>query len=415
MVRAGSALHRWVRSNLRGQRQEGYVVATIALPLGDITATQLRRLADIVRRFTKDTIRTTVEQNFVLRWISQADVPELYEALDAAGLAEPGVSNVFDIVACPGTDTCKLGISSSRGLAAELRHQLVARSVELEQAIEDLHIKISGCFNSCGQHHVADIGFYGVSRTVGGFKVPHFQVVLGGQWEENAGSYGLPIVAVPSKRVPQALDLITGYYMENRSGDERFPAFVVRMGKAAIRQLLDEVTKDPPEHEAEPEFYSDWGDPRQYSLGDIGKGECAGEVVTQFEFEIGAAERTVFESQLQLENGQHQEAGAGAYLAMVKAAKALVQLQYDDVTENDVDEIVEEFKERYYDNEAIFDPFAGPKFADYFLAAHGQGERTHSLDSAHTLIEEAHLFLEAVHSCYNKIRSEGLSALGAST
>ena len=414
-VDAGSALERWMRSNLRGQRQEGYTVATIALPLGDITAAQLRGLADIVRRFTKDTIRTTVEQNFVLRWISQADVPELYEALDAAGLAEPGVSNVFDIVACPGTDTCKLGISSSRGLAAELRHQLVARSVELEQAIEDLHIKISGCFNSCGQHHVADIGFYGVSRTIGGFKVPHFQVVLGGQWEENAGSYGLPIVAVPSKRVPQALDLITAYYMENRSGDERFPAFVVRMGKAAIRQLLDGVTKDPPEHEAEPEFYSDWGDPRQYSLGDIGKGECAGEVVTQFEFEIGAAERTVFESQVKLEDGQHQEAGAGAYRAMVKAAKALVQLQYDDVTENDVDEIVEEFKERYYDNEAIFDPFAGPKFADYFLAAHSQGESNHTHDSAHTLIEEAHLFLEAVHSCYNKIRSEGLSALGASS
>ena len=222
-------------------------------------------------------------------------------------------------------------------------------------------------------------------------------------------------MAVPSKRVPQALDLITAYYMENRSGDERFPAFVVRMGKAAIRQLLDGVTKDPPEHEAEPEFYSDWGDPRQYSLGDIGKGECAGEVVTQFEFEIGAAERTVFESQVQLENGQHQEAGAGAYQAMVKAAKALVQLQYDDVTENDVDEVVEEFKERYYDNEAIFDPFAGPKFADYFLAAHSQGESKHTHDSAHTLIEEAHLFLEAVHSCYNKIRSEGLSALGASS
>ena len=406
-------LSQWMQANLRGQRQAGYVVATIALPLGDITSAQLRALADVVRSFTRGTIRTTVEQNFVLRWVSQSDVPALHEALDAAGLAEPGVSNVFDIVACPGTDTCKLGISSSRGLAAELRERLVAKSVELESAVEDLHIKISGCFNSCGQHHIADIGFYGVSRTIGGYKVPHFQVVLGGQWEQNAASYGLPIVAVPSKRIPQALDLITDFYIKNRLTGERFPAFVVRIGKTAIRQLLDGLTKGHPEHETQPDFYADWADPRQYSLGDIGKGECAGEVVSQFEFEIGAAERTVFESQVHLEEGRAQQAGQGAYLAMVKAAKALVQLQYDDVTENDVDEIVEEFKERYYDNEAIFDPFAGPKFADYFFAAHQLSAVGFTLESAHTLIEESHLFLEAVHSCYNRIRSEGLSALGA--
>ena len=178
-----------VRTNIRDQRQEGYVCATVTLPLGDLTPAQLRGLADIVRDFTNGSIRTTVEQNFVIRWISKADVPALYARLDAIGLSEPGASNVTDIVACPGTDTCKLGISSSRGLAAELRDRLIAKGVELDQAIQDLHIKVSGCFNSCGQHHAADIGFYGISRTMKGYKVPHFQVVLGGQWEENAGSY----------------------------------------------------------------------------------------------------------------------------------------------------------------------------------------------------------------------------------
>ena len=409
-VSGNDALQHWMNTNLREQRQDGYVTATIALPLGDITPDQLRSLADIAREFTNGTIRTTVEQNIVLRWVSKADVPALYEKLDAVGLSLPGASNITDIVACPGTDTCKLGISSSRGLAAELRDRLIAKGVQLDQAIQDMHIKVSGCFNSCGQHHVADIGFYGVSRTLQGFKVPHFQVVLGGQWEENAGSYGLPIVAVPSKRIPDALDRITDFYLRERDTNERFPAFVGRIGKAKIRQVLDDLTKDAPEHESEPDFFADWADPRQYSLGDIGKGECAGEVVTQYEFEMSAAERLVFEGQLQLEESDAQKAGTSAYKAMIKAAKALVQLQYDDVTEDDPDEVVDEFKERYFDTEVFLDPYAGPKFANYLFAAHDAAGGEYSAESSRHLIEEAQLFIEATHSCYNRLRQEGIGA-----
>ncbi len=167
------------------------MVVTVALPLGDITANQLRSLADIVRKFTRETIRTTVEQNFVIRWVSLSDLPAIYKALEAAELAAPGAGTIVDIVTCPGTDTCKLGISSSRGLAAELRKEMLETGAKYDQAVESLHIKISGCYNSCGQHHVADLGFYGVSRKIGNFAVPHFQVVLGGEWEHNAGSYGL--------------------------------------------------------------------------------------------------------------------------------------------------------------------------------------------------------------------------------
>jgi len=403
--------NQWLSTNIREQRQDGYVVATVTLPLGDITPDQLRSLADIARQFTNGTIRTTVEQNFVLRWVSKSDVPELFNALDAVGLGDSGACKVTDIVACPGTDTCKLGISSSRGLAAELRTRLAAKGVAMDQAIQDLHVKISGCFNSCGQHHVGDVGFYGVSRTMNGFKVPHFQVVLGGQWEENAGSYGLPIVAIPSKRVPDALDRIAEFYLREREKDELFAKFVSRVGKVQIRQVLDDLTKDAPAHESDPTFYSDWSDPRQYSIGDIGKGECAGEVVTQYEFEMTAAERIVFEAQVHLEDGQAQQAGKDAYRAMIKAAKALVQIQYDDVTEDDPEEVVDEFKERYHDTKIFFDPFAGSKFADYLFAAHEQAGRSHDAESAHHLIEEAQLFIEAVHSCYNRLRSEGISAV----
>ncbi|MDA1015991.1 MAG: nitrite/sulfite reductase [Planctomycetota bacterium] len=401
-------MNHWIRTNLRDQRQDGYVTATIALPLGDLTPNQLRSVADIAREFTNGTVRATVEQNLVLRWISKSDVPAVFQALDAAGLGEPGACSVSDIVACPGTDTCKLGISSSRGLAAELRNRLAIKGVQLDQAIQDLHIKISGCFNSCGQHHVADIGFYGVSRTMQGYKVPHFQVVLGGQWEENAGSYGLPVVAIPSKRVPEALDRITDFYLRSRESNERFPKFIKRIGKVRVRELLDDLTKDAPEHDADPTFYADWADPRQYSIGDIGKGECAGEVVTQYEFEMTAAERLVFEAQVQLDEDDAAAAGQTGYKAMIKAAKALVLIQYDDVTEDDPDEVVEEFKERYYDTEYFFDPFAGAKFADYLFAAHESPNDASTPDSARTRIEEAQLFIEAVHTCYNKIRTVGL-------
>ena len=393
----------WLKTNLREQRQAGYVTVTVALPLGDLTSDQTRSLADIVREFTNDTVRTTVEQNFVVRWVSKSDVPALYAALDEVGLSEPGASNILDIVTCPGTDTCKLGISSSRGLAGELRRRLAEKSFQMDQAIQNLHIKVSGCFNSCGQHHVADIGFYGVSRTFQGFKVPHFQVVLGGQWEENGGSYGLPIVAIPSKRVPDALDRITEMYLAKREQNERFVEFVKRIGKGPIREALDDLTKDAPTPEEDPSFYTDWSDPRQYSLGDIGKGECAGEVVTQYEFEMVGAERMVFGAQLHLESGDADLAGKDAYVAMVRAARALVLIQYDDVS-SDPDEVVEEFKERYYDTEIFFDPFAGPKFADYFFATHEQAGSPFTADSAHHSIEESQLFIEAVHLFYTRTR-----------
>src|SRR6202166_4160540 len=185
------SFQRWVKTNTRPQKQDGYTVVTIALPLGDITSSQLRSLADIARRFTKETIRSTVEQNIALRWVSQSDLVELHKALEAAGLGASGAGSIVDIAACPGTDTCKLGISSSRGLAAELRKRLGEKNFQLDDSVVTLHIKISGCFNSCGQHHVADLGFYGVSRKMSGYAVPHFQVVLGGEWEHNGASYGL--------------------------------------------------------------------------------------------------------------------------------------------------------------------------------------------------------------------------------
>ncbi len=397
-------LYEWVKGNVRDQRQAGYVTAAINLPLGDITADQLRSLADIVAKYTRGTIRTTVEQNFLIRWISKTDVPALFADLDRVELAAPGATSIVDVTSCPGTDTCKLGISSSRGLGGELRNQLVAKSYQLDEAVKGLHIKVSGCFNSCGGHYVSDLGFYGVSRTINGYKVPHFQVLLGGEWEHNAGSYGLPIIAIPSKRVPAAVDFVTEFYVKNRLKDERFHAFVKRVGKGPVRALLEPLNQNFPTHEADPGFYSDWGDPRQYSIGDIGIGECAGEVVSRYQFEMTAAERLVFEAGQHLDQDRLQAAGETAYAAFLRAAKALVQIQFDDVS-NDPDEIVAEFKERFFDTQVFFDPFVGPKFANDFFAAHAVRGEKFTADTTHHRIAEAQLFIEAVHNCYNKLRS----------
>jgi sulfite reductase (ferredoxin) len=397
-------LQQWLKSNVRDQRQPGYVTCAVTLPLGDITADQLRALADITARYTRGTIRTTVEQNFLLRWISKSDVAALFADLDAVHLGQPGASSIVDITACPGTDTCKLGISSSRGLGGELRNRLLAKNHELDEAVKALHIKVSGCFNSCGAHHVADLGFYGVSRTVNGYKVPHFQVVLGGQWGKNAGSYGLPIIAIPSKRAPDAVDRITDYYAKHRQKTEEFHAFVMRVGKGPIRDLLEPLNQNLPSHDTDPGLYSDWGDPRQYSIGDIGVGECAGEVVSRYQFELTAAERLVFEAGLHLDRGAVQPAGETAYAAFIKAARALVQVQYDDIS-NEPDEIIAEFRKRFFDTQLFFDPFVGPKFANFLFAAYaGRGEQF-TADTAHHRIAEAQLFIEAVHNCHNKLHS----------
>jgi sulfite reductase (ferredoxin) len=390
---------RWVKFNTRPQRQSGYVTVTVALPLGDITANQLRSLADIVRRFTKETIRTTVEQNFVIRWVSKSDLPELFKALHAVGLGDAGAGALVDITSCPGTDTCKLGISSSRGLASELRKRVSEKSFVADEAVQKLHIKISGCFNSCGQHHVADLGFYGVSRKIAGYAVPHFQVVLGGEWEHNGGSYGLPVVAIPSKNIPQVVTRLTERYVAGRNHGETFKEFTKRTGKAELKKMLEDLTRPPA---ADRSFFSDWNDPREYTLGDMGEGECAGEVVSAVEFGLAAAERELFEAQLALENGNAEQAGRSAYRSMLNAAKALAQIENPDLGD-DPDKIVSEFRQRYFDTQLFFDPFAGGKFANYLFDAHRKSGEPYTAESSRYLIDEAQLFIDASHSCYNRL------------
>jgi sulfite reductase (ferredoxin) len=396
-----AGFEKWAKTNVQPQRQAGYSIATITLPLGDFTPTQGRAIANLARKHTGDALRATVGQNLLFRWVPNGDLPALYQALVDLGLGEAGAETLTDITSCPGTDTCKLGISSSRGLAGELRKRLAVVEEKLDPAAKSLHVKCSGCFNSCGQHHVADLGFLGVSRNVNGRRVPHFQLVVGGELRNNAGSFGLAIGAVPSKRVPDVVEKFTSEYVATRQGDETFLAWVTRVGKKEIRRIMDQFTAIPA-YEEDPSFYSDWGDPREYTIGDMGEGECAGEVVPFVQFGLAASEREVFEAQILLEEGKVSEAGKRAFSAMLQAARALTRQRNPNLSE-DADEIVREFRTHYYDTKLFFDPYAGGKFAQYFFRAYEEAQKSGDAQAAHQLIEEAQLFVDAAHQCYTRI------------
>jgi sulfite reductase (ferredoxin) len=396
----------WYRTNVYRQRQPGYAAAQATLPLGDFTARQARALADLARKHSGDAVRLTVEQNILFRWVSEADLPAVYADLRAMGLGEAGAGSIVDVTACPGTDTCKLGISSSRGLAGELRTRLAARSASMDEAVRGLRIKVSGCFNSCGQHHVSDLGFYGVSRKKGNFAVPHFQVLVGGKFQENAGAYGLAIIAIPSKRIPEVVDRLTQKFLEGRERGETFHAWVTRIGKARVRAMLEDLA-EVPAREADASFYSDWRDPREYSVGDMGVGECAGEVVSSLEFDLTAAERETFEAQLALERGEAARAAYQAVHAMLTAAKGLVATQLPDVA--GTERIVREFRDRFYETKLFWDPFAGGRFGAFLFKA-VESPPDVAPESVRRLIEEAQLFVEAAHSCSLKMSQQGSKA-----
>ena len=282
-----------------------------------------------------------------------------------------------------------------------MRRDLAAKSVHLDEHVGNLRIKVSGCFNACGQHHIADLGFWGVQRKVGGATVPHFQVVLGGEFTHNAGSNGLAIGAVPSKNIPGVVHRLTGEYASKREKGESFQGFIGRTGKARLRAILEDLIAVPSASE-DVSFYSDWGDPRTYSIGDLGMGECAGEVVPLAEFGLAAAERQVFEGQVLLDQGESRKAAEKAYQAMLQAAEALTRTVHYDVG-TAPDDLVREFRARLCDTGLFHDPFGGDRFAQYLFKVHGAPLEGMDAEKAHRRIEEATLFIEAAHACYGRM------------
>ena len=384
----------WIGTNVRSQAQDGYSMVEVFLPLGDITADQLRALAVVCQKYISDTVRTTVTQNLLLRWVSDADLPALYEDLERIGLSRTGSGRLADITACPGTDSCKLGITSSRGLAAVFDEKFNGSDEGIEETShrEDIKIKISGCFNSCGQHHIADIGFLGSVQRKGAFTAPVFQVVLGGTSDHNADSYGLVTAKVPARNAPRVVERLTALYSTEKQDGETFSRFVGRLGKARMKSEIEELTLQA--YESAPELYIDNRQTWEYHK-ETGVGECAGAMVDQAEFMLEEADRLVFEATLALDEGRYPEAAEGAMKATRKAADAL--LSTEGLLLSDNYDCVAEFRKRFYETGRFHKPFA----ENFFRAAEGNGS-VFTADDCRLRIEEAALFLEQAQNTYTK-------------
>ncbi|HEV3000960.1 MAG TPA: nitrite/sulfite reductase [Solirubrobacteraceae bacterium] len=233
-----SDYERFCRSNVRAQRQAGYAAIEVAVPRGDLSPEQFRGLAAIMREYSGGYARTTVGQNLVLRWVPEGAAYEVWQRLVALGLGEPGAQEITDVVSCPGTDSCKLGITSSMGLNLAIRERLAEMRID-DELTRQIQIKMSGCPNGCGQHHIGHIGFYGASIKVGEHTLPAYVAHVGGSHGGDGLRFGTRLkVRLPAKRVPDAVERWVRMYQAERTGGETFNQFVARVGE---ERFTDEV------------------------------------------------------------------------------------------------------------------------------------------------------------------------------
>ena len=213
---------RWLHTNVRPQKQAGYAIAIVTIPLGDLTAPQFRIIADLASAFSDGTIRVTVEQNLVFRWVKTSRLHEFYAAMAAARLNYSGHGTIADVVSCPGAESCRIAVTQSRGLGHLLGEHL-REHAEIAEAAGYADIKISGCPNGCGQHHVASIGFQGSIRKLGDRAVPQYFVMVGGGADGEGASFGRVAAKIPARRAPEAVDRLVGLYQAERRKENGWP------------------------------------------------------------------------------------------------------------------------------------------------------------------------------------------------
>jgi sulfite reductase beta subunit-like hemoprotein len=269
-----SEFERFRAANVAEQRQEGFVTVEIKITRGDLTPEQFRGLAEIMREHSGPYARTTVQQNLVLRWVRPESVYDIWRALSELDLGAAGSREIDDVVSCPGTDSCKLGITSSMGLNRAIQERI--ESMQLTDPLtRKIHIKMSGCPNGCGQHHLGSIGFYGASIKVGEHTIPAYIPHVGGVFEGEKIAFGQRLkLRLPAKRVPEAIERWVRHYEANREQDETWGAFVQRTGTGELEGLVKELSM-PAEFGLETmNQFIDWN--RDVPFQVIrGEGECA--------------------------------------------------------------------------------------------------------------------------------------------
>jgi sulfite reductase beta subunit-like hemoprotein len=265
---------RFLEGNVQAQRQEGFSTVEVKITRGDLTPEQFRGLATIMREHTGGYARSTVQQNFVLRWVRDESLYDVWQQLTELGLAEAGAREITDVVSCPGTDSCKLGIASSMGLNKAVKERVESMQIS-DSLTKKIHIKMSGCPNGCSQHHIANIGFYGASLKVGERQLPAYIPHIGGNYEGGEVIFGTRLKSrLPAKRVPEAVERWIKLYESEREEGEEFNAFAERTGAGSFEAIVKDLTM-PAEFSLETmQDFIDWNRSSPYKV-ERGEGECA--------------------------------------------------------------------------------------------------------------------------------------------
>jgi sulfite reductase (NADPH) hemoprotein beta-component len=243
---AGDSYAKWRDTNVRPQKQFGFTTAIVSIPLGDLTSEQMRVMAELSRAYSDGSVRVTMDQDLVFRWVTAANLRPLYRRLAAAGLGLGGAETIADVVSCPGAESCRLAVTQSRGLGRLLEDQLRARP-DLIAAANGARIKISGCPNGCGQHHIATFGFQGSVRRIESRAVPQYFVMIGGGAGGREATFARLAAKVPARRIPDVVERLIGLYSRERLPDEAASDFFARLDVARAKQELadlEQLTKE---------------------------------------------------------------------------------------------------------------------------------------------------------------------------
>ena len=258
---------RWAEHNLMFQRQAGYGGVWVKLSAGTLFSSQMRGLADVLEKNELTGVRIAVNQDLVIPWVPFDRVRAVYDGLRDFELVTPGARTISDVTGCPGATTCNLGITRSLTLAEVLSRELQGYS---DPEIQKLRIKISGCPNSCGHHHIADIGFYGNVRKIGEQQAPYYQLLLGGKVNADGVQFGRQIMSVPARPIPAIIRGLLEFYQTDRQARETFSSWVARTPDESIKARLQPFADVNSSSE---DIFVDWGDTETYSLK-LGRGEC---------------------------------------------------------------------------------------------------------------------------------------------
>lgn len=310
----------WKSSNVFAQKQNGWFGVYIPVTLGNISADKARAFAKIAARYAADDIRITIGQSFLLRFVPEAALPALYNELNGIGLAKTGGDAFADIISCPGTDTCNLGISNSTGVASELEKIIREEFPELVSE-KNLSIKISGCMNSCGQHGLAQIGFHGSSLKSGNSVLPALQLVLGGGISGSGnGRVAEKVIKFPGKRAPSVLRTLLADFRANAKPSETFNEYYDRAGKNYFYLLLKPLAELSNLRDEE---FIDWNQEEKYATA-IGVGECAGVKIDLVATLLLEGEEALKAAEENFSASRFADAVYKAYNAFIHAAKSLL-------------------------------------------------------------------------------------------